>query len=92
MKPLIPKISIQDYLFLQFGKLVVELREVCEIYYPHLKQSQINRLASEQGFAFPCFRLADSQKSPYFVHLSDLANALDKAKNAVKADHLKLHA
>lgn len=92
MKPLAPKISTQDYLFLQFGKLVVELREVCDIYYPHLKQTQINRLASEQGFAFPCFRLADSQKSPYFVHLSDLANALDKASGGVRMDHTKLHA
>lgn len=92
MKPTSPKISTQDYLFLQFGKLVVELREVCEIYYPHLSHTAMNRTASEQGFAFPCFRLADSQKSPYFVHLSDLATALDKANSAVKRDHSKLHA
>lgn len=92
MKALSPQISTQDYLFLQFGKLIVELREVCQIYYPHLSHTAMNRTASEQGFAFPCFRLADSQKSPYFVHLSDLAVALDKAKNAVKRDHSKLHA
>lgn len=87
-----PKINTQDYLFLQFGKLVVELREVCQIYYPHLKPSQINKKASVQEFPFPCFRLADSQKSPYFVHIAELARAIDKAGDAVKADHSKLHA
>lgn len=92
MKPLAPKISTQDYLFLQFGKLVVELREVCEIYYPHLSHTAMNRTASEQGFVFPCFRLANSQKSPYFVHIAELARAIDKAGDAVKIDHSKLHA
>lgn len=92
MKPLNPKISTQDYLFLQFGKLIVELREVCQTYYPHLKQVQIKRLANEQKFPFPCFRLTDSQKSPYFVHIAELAKAIDKAGDAVKIDHSKLHA
>ncbi|MDO4700909.1 MAG: pyocin activator PrtN family protein [Moraxella sp.] len=68
------KISIQDYLFLQFGKLVVELREVCQTYYPHLNLSQINKKVSVQGFPFPCFLLAESQKSPYFVHIGEQAN------------------
>lgn len=87
-----PKISTQDYLFLQFGKLVVELREVCQIYYPHLSHTAMKRTASEQGFPFPCFRLANSQKSPYFVHIAELARAIDKAGDAVKIDHSKLHA
>lgn len=92
MKPLAPKISTQDYLFLQFGKLIVELREVCQIYYPHLKPRQINKKVSEQDFPFPCFRLTNSQKSPYFVHIAELAKAIDKAGDAVKIDHSKLHA
>lgn len=87
-----PKISTQDYLFLQFGKVVVELREVCQIYYPHLKPSQINKKASVQEFPFPCFRLADSQKAPYFVYISELAKAIEKARETVKIDHSKLHA
>lgn len=65
------KISIQDYLFLQFGKLVLTLDEVCDVYFPQLKKSQINRKASEQGFLFPCFLFAESQKSPYFVHIGE---------------------
>lgn len=92
MKPLSPKISTQDYLFLQFGKLVVELREVCQIYYPHLNHTAMKRLTSDQGFPFPCFRLINSQKSPYFVHIAELARAIDKAGDAVKIDHSKLHA
>lgn len=86
------KISTQDYLFLQFGKTIVELKDVCAVYYPHLKYSQINRIAGEQGFIFPCFRLANSQKSPYFVNITDLAAALDKASSTVRLDHAKLHA
>lgn len=86
------QISTQDYLFLQFGKLVVSLDDVCAEYFPQLKHSQINRKASEQGFPFPCFRLVDSQKAPYFVHISELAKALDKARMTVNSDHTKLHA
>lgn len=86
------KISTQDYLFLQFGKLVVSLDEVCQIYYPHLKRTQINKEAGRQGFPFPCFRLADSQKAPYFVHISELAKVLDKVQIATATDHAKLHA
>lgn len=85
------QISTQDYLFLQFGKLVLTLDEVCDVYFPQLKKSQINRKASEQGFPFPCFRLTDSQKAPYMVHITELAKAIDKAGDAVKTDHAKLH-
>ncbi len=86
------KISTQDYLFLQFGKLIVSLDDVCAEYFPQLKRTQITRKASEQGFPFPCFRLVDSQKAPYFVHISELAKALDKAHTMVNSDHSKLHA
>lgn len=40
------QISTQDYLFLQFGKLVVSLDDMCAEYFPQLKKSQINRKAS----------------------------------------------
>lgn len=84
------KMNTQDYLFMQFGKLIVSLMEVCKQYFPHLRPSQISRMAKEQGFPFPCFRLVDSQKSPYFVHIKDLAIALDSASLAHKNEHSKI--
>ncbi|ELA08759.1 hypothetical protein MOMA_00055 [Moraxella macacae 0408225] len=86
------QISTQDYLFLQFGRLVISLDDVCAVYFPQLKRTQITRKAGEQGFPFPCFRLVDSQKAPYFVHVSELAKAFDKARTTVNSDHAKLHA
>lgn len=86
-----PKIITADYLFMQFKTAIIPLGDVCDIYYPHLKKAEISKKSREQGFPFACFKLADSQKAPYFVHLSDLAAAIDSNYRIFKHDHLQLH-
>jgi hypothetical protein len=38
--------------------------------------------ANRHALPVPCFRLEDSQKAPMFVHVSDLAEWIDKRRSA----------
>lgn len=85
------KLSTQDYLFMQFKKLIVPLDEICAVYYPHLQKKVVLEKASKQEFPFTCFKLDDSRKAPYFANISDIAQALDNEYIKQSKDHQALH-
>lgn len=85
------KLSTRDYLFLQFKKTIIQLTDLCAEYYPHLSKKLISSKASNQEFPFPCFKLENSQKAPYFVNLDDVAEAFDKEYTKHKKDYQTLH-
>ncbi|WP_332604738.1 pyocin activator PrtN family protein [Acinetobacter sp. ESBL14] len=87
----VPEFSTEDYLFMRYRSIVVKLDDLCSDYYPHLQKKVINEKASKQDFPFPCFKLDGSQKSPWFVHLNEFANALDKRHELALKDFSTLH-
>mgnify|MGYP003467126007 FL=1 len=51
----------------------------------------MNERACKQEFPFPCFRLDKSQKSPYFVHISELAVCINQLHETAKKDYATFH-
>ena len=51
----------------------------------------MNERACKQEFPFPCFRLDKSQKSPYFVHISELAVCINQRHETAKKDYATFH-
>jgi len=51
----------------------------------------MNERACKQKFPFPCFRLDKSQKSPYFVHISELAVCINQRHETAKKDYATFH-
>lgn len=75
---LIAQLRTVDCLYMKYQDMVVPLLKLTNDFYPHLSRTKILEKARNQQFPFACFRLDDSQKAPYFVHINDLANALDQ--------------
>ena len=67
------------------GRAAVPLCEV--LHYTNFSTiSEANKAANAGELAIPAFRMANSQKSPYIVHIEDLAIAIDKAREKA-AEH-----
>ena len=61
------------------GRTAVPLSEV--LHYTNFSTiSEANKAANAGSLAIPAFRMANSQKSPYIVHLEDLAASIDQAR------------
>ncbi|MBP6151860.1 MULTISPECIES: pyocin activator PrtN family protein [unclassified Acinetobacter] len=67
-----------DYLFMQFRTMTPSLDQVCDVYYPHLSRAKRLEKARNMEFPFLCYRLDESQKSPYLVDIIDLAFVLEQ--------------
>ncbi len=80
-----------DYLFFQFKSLTPSLEAVCKVYYPHLSRAKILEKARNLEFPFVCFKIDNSQKSPYLVDIIDLAFVLDKNYREQTEEFKKVH-
>lgn len=74
------------FLMAEYETATVPLSEVCEKYFG-LKAATAERKASEHKLPIPTFRTADSQKAPRMVHISDLAEFIDRQREQSKALH-----
>lgn len=72
------KMNLSDYLFMQFKTMTPTLEQVGVMYYPHLSKAKLLEKARKMEFPFICFKLDESQKSPYLVDIIDLAFVLNK--------------
>ena len=77
----IVQINLSDYLFMQFKTMTPTLEQVAAMYYPHLSKAKILEKARKKEFPFICYKIDESQKSPYLVDIFDLAFVLDKRYN-----------
>lgn len=75
------KMNLSDYLFMQFKTMTPTLERVAAMYYPHLSKAKILEKARKKEFPFICYKIDESQKSPYLVDIFDLAFVLDKRYN-----------
>ncbi|HZP77863.1 MAG TPA: pyocin activator PrtN family protein [Pseudolabrys sp.] len=65
----------------QFGaQTVVPLDAVCAAFFAHLTPEKLVRKALRGDIALPILRIERSQKAQRGVHLSDLADYIDKRR------------
>jgi len=75
--------STSFLLLAQFqGKTIVPLEEVQKAFFPHLSVEKLLRKALRGDLPLPIVRIERSQKSARGVHLSDLAEYIDKRRDA----------
>lgn len=75
------QMNLSDYLFMQFKTMTPTLEQVAAMYYPHLSKAKKLEKARKKEFPFICYKIDESQKSPYLVDIFDLAFVLDKRYN-----------
>lgn len=76
-------------LLAQYNKAFVPLEEICQDYF-NLGEKQARNMAAKGQLPIPVMRGSRSQKSPYLVKVSDLAEYLDKQYQAYRDDWEKL--
>lgn len=72
------------------GKAVIPIEDVCRDYFCHLTPDQFLRQASRGDIPLPIVRMTESQKSAKGVALQDLADFLDKRRNAAKRELIQM--
>lgn len=60
-------------------------------YFPHTKPEQLMRKAANHELPFPVFKVDNSRKAPYFVHISALAGWIDAQHKEAQKDFTNLH-
>lgn len=68
------------------GKAVIPLDEVRRDFFSHLTLQKLLRKLSSGDIALPLMRMEHSQKCAKGVHLQDLADYLDKRRQAAKKE------
>lgn len=59
--------------------------------YPHLSKSEALRKANNQEFPFSVFKIDQSKRAPFLVHIKDLADILDTGYSKAAQDYFTFH-
>jgi Pyocin activator protein PrtN len=68
------------------AKAVIPVDVVCKDYFPHLDSTKFVRKVSAGEIKIPLVRIEGSQKCAKGVHLQDLAEYLDKRREAARKE------
>lgn len=68
------------------GLAIIPAEKVCADYFPHLKPDQFLRKIGAGEIKLPLVRAETSQKSAKGVHLQDLAEYLDRRREAARKE------
>lgn len=74
-------------LMAQFNKAVVPLEDICKEYFGFEARTAQN-YAKAGRLPVVAFRTSNSNKSPWMINLTDLANHLDKQRDIAKQDQI----
>jgi hypothetical protein len=85
------KLNTFDYLFIKYRSMTVELMIIVADYYPHLSKAEALRKANSQEFPFSVFKIDQSKRAPFLVHVKDLADILDKKYSEASKDYATFH-
>lgn len=85
------KLNTIDYLFIKYRSMTVELMTIIADYYPHLSKAEALRKANNQEFPFSVFKIDQSKRAPFLVHVKDLADILDKQYSEASKDFATFH-
>jgi hypothetical protein len=83
--------STIDCLFLKYHSTTVDLMDVAKEYYPHISKAEVLRKANNQEFPFSVFKIDQSKRAPFLVHIKDLADALDKERESASKTYTTFH-
>lgn len=64
------------------GRAVIPVADVCRDYFSHLTPEKFLRKVSAGEIAIPLVRMESSQKAAKGVHIQDLAEWIDKRRDA----------
>lgn len=73
------------------GRAVIPLDIVCRDYFQHLTPMQLARKAQAGEIDLPIIRIETSQKASRGVHLADLADWIDRRREAAQKECDQLH-
>ncbi|CAN7619063.1 pyocin activator PrtN family protein [Agrobacterium tumefaciens] len=73
------------------GAAVIPLELVCRDFFNHLTPVQFARKSTEGDIDIPLIRIENSQKAAKGVHLQDLADYIDKRREAARKENDQLH-
>ena len=65
--------------------------DVAKEYYPHISKAEVLRKANNQEFPFSVFKIDQSKRAPFLVHIKDLADALDKERESASKTYTTFH-
>ena len=85
------EIKTIDYLFIKYRSMTVEFLTIIADYYPHLSKAEALRKANNQEFPFSVFKIDQSKRAPFLVHVKDLADILDKQYSKASKDFATFH-
>ena len=85
------KIDTSDYLFMKYRSMAIELMTIVADYYPHLSKAEALRKANNQEFPFSVFKIDQSKRAPFLVHIKDLADILDSKYSEASKDFATFH-
>ncbi|MFS9379440.1 pyocin activator PrtN family protein [Citrobacter sp. ANG330] len=71
------------FLMAEFETVTPALSDICEKYLG-IKPSTAEKKALRGELTLPTFRIGESQKAPRLVHLSDLAEQIDRARKEAR--------
>jgi len=72
-------------LMAQYEKTAIPLEEICETYFACSRHTAIQK-AKSASLPIPAFQVGTGQKSPWFVHVDDLAKLIDKQRLEARAE------
>ncbi|RLV60973.1 pyocin activator protein PrtN [Parashewanella curva] len=72
-------------LMAQFGKPVVRLEEICDEYLG-MSKAVATQHAKAGTLSIPVYRATDSNKAPWLVNLSDLAQCFEQKRDEAASD------
>lgn len=72
------------------GRAIIPLDLVCRDYFQHLTPAQLSRKATAGEIDLPITRIEASQKAARGVHIADLADWIDKRREAARKENDQL--
>ena len=86
-----PSLDTGFMLALRYRTPVIPLETACADFLPHISIDVARRRAKVQTLPFPVFQADKSQKTTYFVNVSDLAAWLEASREQAAETWMKMH-
>lgn len=87
-----PDLSTAELLLAQYGpRVLVPLEDVCRDYFGHLTPDNFLRKVGSGEIFIPVVRVEKSQKCQKGIHMQDLADYIDRRREAALNELRQLH-
>jgi hypothetical protein len=77
-------------LLARFETPIVNLKDVCQEFFGYTIKTSMQKIKG-QDFPVPTFRLVESERSPVFVKIEDLATYIDKRYAEAENEWKQVH-